>query len=503
MQARPSNSRNFLLCAALLAIATVVYVPSAAALWDFWTDPTHRGDQGLLVVPLSAWMLYRSRGRLSQVAARPSWLAVGLLLLGSVAWLVFWRAGIQDLHILLLPILMGLALSAALGWTAALVVAFPLAYLYFATPAWGIFSGPLRALTIHAVGVLAPLVGIPAQIQGDLVILPGVGRFEVETGCSGVNFFTAGLAVAALLGEVEWATRGRRALLLGAMGVLAIVSNWLRVLIIIDAGYTTHMRHALITRGHYTFGWVLFTLVVVAFVWLLARTPNSESPVSSTGTPISPGITAFVVSVVALAALPLTLYTIVTQLDRSALPLAYAAPAGRAGWVGPESEGTWKPDFVGAHSQWSFAYQGPAGEQVEMVAIGYPLQAQGRELVNEENSLLGATAPAPEAEAKVTLGGHSYIELIAADPRGQRAVVWSLYDIGGREFVTPLMSQLWYGLRSLGGPPYSMMFAFKSACRSSCDAARTTLGNFVQAMGAGGFGAVTHESRTSSTLRLL
>jgi len=93
---------------------------------------------------------------------------------------------------------------------------------------------------------MAPLIGVPAQIRGDLVILPGVGVIEIASGCSGVNFFTVGLAVAALLGELEQASLRRRALLVTAMGALAVFANWLRVLIIVDAGL--HDEHAARTR---------------------------------------------------------------------------------------------------------------------------------------------------------------------------------------------------------------------------------------------------------------
>jgi len=48
---------------------------------------------------------------------------------------------------------------------------------------------------------------------------------------------------------------------------------------------------------------------------------------------------------------------------------------------------------------------------------------------------------------------------VVADEQGRRSLVWSVYDIGGREFVTPLLSQLWYGVRSLAGAPYSVLFA--------------------------------------------
>jgi EpsI family protein len=507
MKASAPTLRNTWLCAGLIALAAAAYWPSVAALWEFWIDPNHRGEHGLLVATLSVWLLFHARYRLAQVPIRRSPIACGLLVLFSIAWLVFWRAGIQELHILLLPALMGLAIFAALGFRAALVVAFPLGFLYFATPAWGIFIEPLRSLTISAVGLLAPLMGIPAQIHGDLVSMPGIGAFEIQSGCSGVNFLVAGLAIAALLGEVEQATLLRRALLLGVMSVLAILSNWIRVLAVIDAGYTTNMRHVLVSRGHYAFGWVLFTVVMVAFVWVVARAwvPVSRMTTFAGTAAVTASFSACVATVIALVALPLTVYLFVSRLDMGMAPVVFVAPAGRGGWQGPDPDAgdAWKPDFVGDHSQWHVAYQGPAGHNVDLVAIGYSMQAQGQELVNEENSLLGAGPLAPMTETKVTLDDRSYIELVAGDMLGHRTLVWSVYDIGGRPFVTPLLSQLWYGLRSLGGAPYSVMFAFRAACTSNCDSARNTLKSFVRAMGADCFASVTREPRSSSTSRPL
>jgi EpsI family protein len=194
---------------------------------------------------------------------------------------------------------------------------------------------------------------------------------------------------------------------------------------------------------------------------------------------------AYAATVLALLAMPLCTYVLTTRLDASAKPLVFRAPPGRQGWEGPIAgpPSTWRPDFVGAHSQWDFTYRGPAGDNVEMVAIGYSLQAQGRELVSEENSLLGSARLSAVAEGTVKLPRESYIETVATDEKGRRSVVWSVYDIGGRRFSIPLMSQLWYGVRSLGGPPYSVLFAFRTECVPSCDSARSRLRSFVETMG--------------------
>ena len=487
MQAPAPALRNFLLSAGLITAAVLIYFPSTAALWSYWINDNRSGMHGLLIAPLCAWLLYEARYELAAVQPRPSLLAGVLLVLGSIAWLVFWRAGIQELHLLTLPVLMGLAVYAALGWRAALLVAVPIGYLYFAVPAWGIFGRPLQNLTVWAMSWMTPLVGVKGQFHGDMLNMPGVGVIEIGTSCSGVNFLTIALALAVLMGELEKASLRRRAVLFVSMGILGVLANWIRVLIIIEAGYETHMRHVLITRGHYTFGWVLYLLLMVPFIWLVGRpkAPTSPPLTGSSGVFSAPAWSAYGAALAALIVLPAAVYTVIVGLDTRAPPVTFVAPAGRDGWQGP-SITDWKPDFVGQHSQWSSAYQGPGGRGVEMVAIGYPVQGQGRELVNEENALFGASVSLDTvAEDKVTLGEESYIETVVADEHGHRSLVWSVYDIGGRAFVTPLFSQLWYGIRSLGGSPYSMLFAFRAPCASSssCDEARAALRSFASSMG--------------------
>jgi EpsI family protein len=500
---------NTTLSVGLIILALVAYWPSTAALWDFWTDANHGGMHGPLVAAISAWLLFRARNRLDGAAVRPSFLAGALLVICSVMWLVFWRAGIQELYILLLPLLMGLAVLASLGFEAALQLVLPIGFLYFAVPAWGILILPLQALTVHAVGVFAPLIDIPAQIQGNLVRLPGVGVFEIAGGCSGVNFLTVGLALAVLVGEIERGSLARRAFLVGALGALAVISNWIRVLVIIDAGYTTNMRHVLVSRGHYWFGWALFTTVITVFVWLAmrARTETSVSEADAASAVLPVRMKSYIAAAIALIMMPLGTYAIAASLDSGISSVVFAAPPGHAGWQGPVTDGpadnghAWNPVFVGPHSQWHVSYASPSGRSVEIVAIAYSSQAQGRELVSSENSLLGTDSADSVADGTVKLGSQSYIETLTTDAHGRRSIVWSVYDIGGRQFVTPLMSQLWYGLRSLGGPPYSVLFAFRAACEGSCDAARDTLKNFVKTMGPDFPASVNREPRSSQASR--
>jgi exosortase len=147
---------NAVFCAVLIAVVAIVYWPTSAALWSYWIDPDSPGNHGPLIALISVWLLYRGRRELNETALKPVvWLAIPLILM-SLAWLVFWRAHIPALHIILFPALILLGIAAALGWKAARWALFPIGFLYFAVPSWDVLVAPLQALTVVVIGAVAP-----------------------------------------------------------------------------------------------------------------------------------------------------------------------------------------------------------------------------------------------------------------------------------------------------------------------------------------------------------
>jgi exosortase len=251
--------------AGLIATAIVAYWPAWSALWR---------PHGFLVAFLALWLLVDSRARLKSAPVTPLVSTLVFLVPCAVATLVFWHNGIPALQLLTLPLLIFLATLAAFGVTVARTVAVPIAFLYFAAPAWKILlDPPLQALTVHVVALLAPIMGLPATVQGTLISFPDGPTFEVTLECSGVGFLVQGLAIATLLGELEQARLGRRLRLLGSMVVVTLVTNWIRVLLIIEVGYRTNMRSTLATRDHVAFGYLLLVAVLAVFVWVATRRP--------------------------------------------------------------------------------------------------------------------------------------------------------------------------------------------------------------------------------------
>jgi len=477
--------RNFSLVLLTVVVALAVCWPSTSALWSFWNLNPYAGGHGPLVAVISAALILRSRRTLAVTPLQPSASGATCLIVCSLLWVIFWRAAIQELHMLLLPLILLLAVLAAFGTGVARACAFPLAFLYLAEPPWHVLIAPMQALTVRAVGVLAPLTGIPVRIAGNMLYLPQGVTFEVTPLCSGVNFLAVGIAVAALIGELQRASPGRRVTLLASMGLLAIFSNWLRVLAIVAAGYIGGAHSVLVSRWHVIFGWLLCVAMMFGFALAVRREARAE-PLPMRVPPAGDAwLKGAVITTGILIGVPLLARLVPAVVPGKPASLALHLPAAPFGWEGPlaASGPLWRPQFMGAHSEWAAAYRDSQGRLVELRAIGYPLQEQNAKLVSEKNSLLGPQGLAVAAVGLAVPREPPHLEILAADTAGGRYLLWTQYDIDGRRFATPLFAQLWYGVNALAGTPYAVLWAYRTACEPTCDAARARLAAFDVSVG--------------------
>jgi len=501
-------SRNATKVGLVLLLVAALYWPDTEGLGRFWLHEDLNSRVGILIACLSVLLLFRARRRFEQTPIAPAPWACLPLIGCAAASLICWRAGIPTLQLFFLPPILWLAVLCVFGWQAARTAAFAIGFLYFAVPGWDLLRPPLQHFTAHAIAVIGPLVGLPLTISGVTVSMPGGVTFTIERACSGADFLAVGLALAALHGELEHAPLRRRAGLVGGMILLAILSNWLRVLLILAIGYLTHMRSALATRGHVALGWVVFACALLFFVWAAGRWGIGEVDASANGRPPAGAVERanahsehavwrYGMVATALLAVPALVYVSLLATEVPAGAAVLELPPGSTPWRARTgfADPFWQPKFVGAHAERRALYQSADGHSVEVVAIGFARQTQGAQLLNGENSLLGDHGLEIEAVGLGHDGGVPHSEVIARDSRGGRSLVWSVIDIGGHLFGEPLLSQLWYGAHAIAGRPYSALFALKTPCNTSCDAARSVLADFLRANGAALFAALPLTAR--------
>jgi EpsI family protein len=476
-------TRRFLGICFLITAVMLLYWPTVAAYSVAWTDFDNRGStHGYLIALMCVALLYLRRAELrGPEAERQPFIVYIALALLSLAWLLAYRASIQTAHEVLLPIILWIAIYAVFGLRTARVCLFPVGFLYFALPFWGVINDPLQALTIVATHIILQLFGLPVVFYGNLVHIPE-GTFAIEGGCSGLHFLVVGLAIAAYYGALHRDNARNRVLLLALAAVLALFTNWVRVSVVITAGHLTDMQSYLVRVSHYGFGWAVFAVAMAVFFLVASRIPVDSGsatpapPADRLSPPWRPAALGLVLAVAALVLGPAIAWSAVRGDARAVMPPRL--PETVRGWSGPlPTLHEWRPVFIGADSEWIAAYR-RASAVVEWYTADYAFQRQGRKLSGYDNSPMGQQFVLVD-RGPVASDIHRFMGLTLQDKAGAQSRVWYVYEVAGREMTSPLRAELWYGVTSLLTPVDSRILAFRAQCNPDCAAAQVQLGAFV------------------------
>ena len=447
-----------LIYAALLVGALTLW-PSLQSLVGYWNavpDYSH----GLLLAPvIVAWPFFIRRELAGYTPTPQPW-ALPLLAAALLCWLIALKGNSALGQQLLVPPVLWLVLCAVCGLPIALRMAAPLAWLYFAIPVWEYLVPLLQLMTVAVTEAFLRLLHIPAVIDGFHVTLP-TGSFQVAEGCSGRRYFVMTLTVASLAGVIARLPLRRFVLLMVSSIVLALVANWLRVLIIILAGHLTHMQHYWVAVEHASLGWIIFAVLVVGLGLLVRRLSSPTDSIASAAVPaMTPASAASNVGVWKSAAPAAVILLLLATLFLRSLDAAPTSsprlgdwPVVASHWQGPlPARSGWAPHYVGATEEARAAYRSGAAT-VEVYVNFYARQAPGAELIFYQNTVM--------------------------PPAGQRWVVERQYRVGGHVTQREPVAQLLYGVRSLTRPVPSGVLAFAARCDDGdCDAASRALADF-------------------------
>lgn len=463
---------------AVVAIAAAALWPSAVSLWEIWRS-LHDYQHGYIIAAIAAAWLVRVAWRARAHAVEPSLAGALVLAVLLFAWLVGHTANSQIVHQLLFPACLWAAVWAAAGWPIARRAAAPIAFLYFATPVWDYALPVLQWLSVAATETALGWLGVHATVHEYTVTIPA-GTFQIIEGCSGKRYFMVTLALATLSVAVN-RLRGARAIGYVALcGALALLANWIRIVIVIYAGDRFGMQTYLVAVEHFTLGNVIFVVLLVT-VFVIARAlsrPRKQAVASA----VEPSQTGAARS--AWAALPvamlLTTFSVTwarAAADTASLPPG-ALPIATGDWQGPlPGTATWSPHYVGASGERRAAYESARAAEpgrVELYVNSYGAQQQGRELIQYANTLLapGRWSRSWPHETGPVGGGEP---LAAFEARSADDSLWLLaytFDVAGQRTSHEALAQLSYGLRSIRRPVPSGIVALAVRCNGNCDAAR-------------------------------
>lgn len=249
--------RPYIPLISVLFITTLVAlfnIPIMATLWRYsFDDGTY---SHAYLIPFIVLYLYFTLHESNELQFREklSWLALVILLISAYGLFVATTAQITLAYWLATLILLCAAINFVFKPTIKLF--FPALYFIFLIPLWGILTVPLQNISVIAVNTLMSLTNIPVFVENQFVHIPS-GVFEIAGGCSGLRYLLTSLAISSLyiflhLRNIKNITLFASIAILGAL-----ITNWLRIAILIIIGHETEMTSSLMA-DHNMFGWYLY-----------------------------------------------------------------------------------------------------------------------------------------------------------------------------------------------------------------------------------------------------
>jgi len=447
------------------ALLAALYFSTAAAMVEIW-NRSETFAHAWVVPPLSAWLVWRMRADLAQLAPRPAprWLLallpLGLLwLLGDLAAAnAATQFALLGMGVALVPALLGTAVAGRL--------AFPLGFLFFAVP-FGDFLTPWLVERTADFTVLAVRAsGIPVFREGTQFVIPS-GSWSVVEACSGIRYLMASVMVGTLFAYLNYRTYSKRWIFVGVAIVTPIIANWLRAYMIVMLGHLSGNTLA-VGVDHLIYGWVFFGVIMLAMFMIGARWSDAdpEPAPSGRGVPVvPPGAYAAALTAALLAvALPAGLRLQIEHASAHGQPSLAAPTLPGLTWKA-EPLSDWQPNFNNPGAALHGRFEPAAGGAPVGVYIGYYRdQRSGRQLITSTNGLVNSgddkdwvrtEAGRSDLDGQpwrtAELRGQALSQVSGGGASAPRLRVWQTYWIDGRPFISDWQAKLYGAWRRLLG----------------------------------------------------
>lgn len=246
----------------------------ANLMCEWWA--LEEASHGFLVLPIVSFILFANREKLRQLPVEPGCKAGYVLTSAAALLLVLGEiGGILVMSQVSMLIMLGGIVLTLLGVHFLAALSFPLSYLLFMMPSLGgtilAWNWQFQLITARMGVFFLQLMGIPAQLDGNHIILPTI-ILRVASSCSGARYLIAILALALPIGYVILKRLRYRVALTALAIIIGIAANWLRVVLIglwaFSGGKVVHGPFHILQA--LSVAWVAFAgLFMVA--WTLSR----------------------------------------------------------------------------------------------------------------------------------------------------------------------------------------------------------------------------------------
>jgi len=147
-------------------------------------------------------------------------------------------------------------------------------FLFFSLPYYSQVASLLRPLTIIVTEGLIGIAGIPVLVQEYFVAIPE-GIFFIAQGCSGLRVMTINLLLLFLYSIMSRFNIYQILQGLIVAVVIALLANWLRVIIVILFAHNFGIDHGFV-QDHVNFGWFLYVALLVPYFYLMLKIDNHD-----------------------------------------------------------------------------------------------------------------------------------------------------------------------------------------------------------------------------------
>jgi exosortase len=458
---RLRGATPFAVFSAIFLIVSFAYLPTSSHIISEWVynGPYTHGFLALLLALVVVW---QKRFYLN-VHPKFNLIPVLAVLTGGVLWMA---GGISNTFLFAVVGQFGVLFGAVwiiFGFSGLLKLMPALACILLVLPIWSMLQGPLQQLSILVTHLSLDLIGIPTLKQGIYFTVPG-GRFAVETACSGLGFLLCSVLLAIVYSHFNQHNLSRAVRLFLFSILLALVSNWIRIVVIILVGNYTEMQHPIVT-DHLAFGWVVFSIALVLFYWIANRGLQPIVSVASDEDDdyaehdLKPEMKRLVVIAVMLLATPLLAnyfedHKVHAQGNSAWVISVLDTQLGRHSRYGSVKV---EPNFVGASDIWQGHYLLNEKPLVAMV-VRYDDQEQGRELIFVENSIVNTDRWQPSEKLKAATSGRAN-RAILEDASYTQRVVYSWYLVGPYSASNEMMAKFYELLAYFDGDRTSYLVA--------------------------------------------
>lgn len=476
-----------------LAISLHFYPQALNELHQHWITPDDQdaGYYMLAVALIAGWIRIQS----ARIDNSHHLLFIGLAVLISL--LLWFALALSIKTIALAMILVGwpIFIGATINLQAAYKILLPMLLIGTVFPAWYLFTPYLQTMTLHISTFMTTPFSIPMFIEGNFITIPG-GIIHVAGGCAGIKYLQTLMSLAVIFLLIYPIKLRYIPLVFITTLLAALVTNWLRVFILILIGHHLGVDHPIMI-DHDWLGWLVFIMVLPGWLWVLNQKRFRPNQLNDKGANLfkAPATSSWQMPRAAIAFLICGFIWITpallnqsgqskdanapTAIDTKQLADAvFPSTLASFNLQGSSSQQDWQPVFFGHDIKIAGIYR-QGNTRIDAMAIGYSREKQGEELSNGNNEILDSEIYSKIIDSAsgidnwaITQGSH----LVS----NQSRIVFYQYRSGDYATASTLRFKLKQASELLAQRELPLIVMYSMICAQNCSKQQKVLENFVQ-----------------------